>query len=481
MSLSELGRRLWHSPTATTWGSLAARLGSVLVVLPFVLRHFAASEVAVWQLFASINALLVILDVGLAPTFSRLIAFARGGARLDEMHALAGARVQPRQGEDLPTLQSLVSAQRWLIARLAVALLVATATLGSWAMAAPIGQLDSPADGWMAWAVVVLTSAAVVHNSGWAATLQGMGSVAVYRRWEVASSLAQIASSVAVVALGGNLLALTLIQQFWLAFAAWRNRRLMWRLHAACLALPPRRDGQVLAIVWPATWRTAVGVMSSQGLLQASGLIYGQWASPAALAAYLLALRLLTLISQFSQVPLYSHLPTLGAAHASGRTGTMLQDARRYMRRAHGAFLLGAALVTLTAQPLLSRIGSQTDFVPPTMWAIMCLAFFAERVGAMHLQLFSLSGRILWHIANGLGACFTVVGAWLLWRPMGAHGFPVALLLSNALWYAPYCLRLTRKQYGWSLWEVERLSAAPALIVLLAVLVGAQIAHGWSV
>ena len=51
-------QRLWDSPTFTTWGSLASRLLSTLVVLPLILVKFSAAEVVVWQLFATLTTLL---------------------------------------------------------------------------------------------------------------------------------------------------------------------------------------------------------------------------------------------------------------------------------------------------------------------------------------------------------------------------------------------------------------------------------------
>src|SRR5262245_18312764 len=73
-------RRAWNSPTLTTWASFAARSLNLILVLPLALRQFQPEEVVVWQLFASIMTLQLLLDLGLTPTFARLIAFAMGGA-----------------------------------------------------------------------------------------------------------------------------------------------------------------------------------------------------------------------------------------------------------------------------------------------------------------------------------------------------------------------------------------------------------------
>jgi O-antigen/teichoic acid export membrane protein len=139
-----------------------------------------------------------------------------------------------------------------------------------------------------------------------------------------------------------------------------------------------------------------------QGIIQASGLVYGQLASAAEVAAYFLALRVATLISQFCQAPFYSKLPRLAELQSAGNLVEQLRLTQRGMRVAYWVFALGAVAVALSADRVLHLIGSRTQFVSPGVWAVLALAYFAERFGAMHLQLYSLTNHIVWHIANGV-------------------------------------------------------------------------------
>jgi hypothetical protein len=52
-----------------------------------------------------------------------------------------------------------------------------------------------------------------------------------------------------------------------------------------------------------------------------------------------------------------------------------------------GFFALGFVFLGILGKPLLQFIGSNADFPYPVLWAIMGLAMFAERYGAMHIQL----------------------------------------------------------------------------------------------
>ncbi|MFT3857440.1 MAG: hypothetical protein QM742_08070 [Aquabacterium sp.] len=100
--MKSLFLRLWHSPTFMTWGSLASRLLGMTLVLPILLVKFPAAEVAIWQLFITLYTMQMLFDFGFAPTFSRLLAYAYGGAtmqELSEMHRkapMAGAERETR-------------------------------------------------------------------------------------------------------------------------------------------------------------------------------------------------------------------------------------------------------------------------------------------------------------------------------------------------------------------------------------------------
>src|SRR6202012_3480933 len=104
----------------------------------------------------------------------------------------------------------------------------------------------------------------------------------------------------------------------WAVINALLNRLLLVRLFPALMHLPARRDAAVLRALWPATWRSGIGVLASHGIIQSSGLVYSQLAPAADLASYLLALRVVTMVSQISQAPFYSKLPRMAALQASG-------------------------------------------------------------------------------------------------------------------------------------------------------------------
>lgn len=468
--MKSLATRIWHSPTLMTWGSLASRLLSLTLVLPLVLVRFSAPEVAVWQLFATLITLMLILDFGLSPTFSRMLAYALGGTQLHELRHMAQrhATSAERRPADPDTLRAVYATLLSLYTKLGVAIMVLAAGLGTWALATPMGQLDDPRGGWMAWAIVVVSLLGAVWGNAYASALQGLNEIARFRRWEILASLGQIGSSFLVLSMGGGLLMLVASSQAWALFNAWRNRRLLHAIRPELRDVPAQAHPDVTVALWPAAWRSGVGVLMSQGIIQASGIVYGQLAQATDVAAYLLALRIITTISQFSQAPFYSKLSILGMHYARGETQDQLRVAQRGMWLASAVFTLGTLGIALLSQPLLNLIGSKVQFVSAGIWLLLAWAFFVERMGAMHIQLYSVTNHIVWHIANGVTGVAMLTLAWALYPVYQLAAFPAAMLLAYGLLYTAYAMFLTSRAFTFNLLKFELRASLPfALLQLL--------------
>jgi hypothetical protein len=468
--MKSLALRLWHSPTFTTWGSMAARLLSVALVLPLVLVKLPTPDIAVWQLLATLLTLQLILDFGLAPTFARMISYALGGARLSDLQVMADStrRPQGQREADSQTIAAIFGTLQWLYTRFGLTVLGVMAIGGTWALLKPVAQMEDPAYGWAAWGVVLLTSVASVWANAYSSAIQGFNEVAVLRRWEILTSLGQIGSAFLTLTLGGGLFGLICVMQAWVVFNMWRNQRLLKHIRPELSKAPSRAHPLVLSALWPATWRSGVGILMSQGIIQASGVVYSQLASAAEVASYLLALRVITTISQFSQAPFYSKLPQMAVLYTQHKQEHMLQLARRGMALASWVLTLGTVAVAFTIQPALAFIGSKVSFVSPTLWCLVSIAFFIERVGAMHIQLYSVTNHIVWHIANGITGIAMLLMAVALYPSQGVAGFPIAMILAYGLFYTVFAMYKTTGAFKFSLLRFEsQASLLPAVLQVL--------------
>jgi hypothetical protein len=398
-------------------------------------------------------------DFGFSPSFVRAIAYARAG-RIS-LETSEGATGIPN--EEL--LAEIYSVMRRAYGLLTLCVLCLAAVIGSLALAKPISELAHPGIGWLAWAVVALCSAINFRNTMFATWLQGLNEVALLRRTESILVL----GSTSVTAVG-----ILLSKQFFasVAIAQLSMVAVSFGLRALALKTAPRDirpcdllKNQVFQFIWPAAWRSGVGVAMSSAIIQASGVIYAQCASAQRVAPYLFAMRIMQMIVQTSMAPFYSKIPWFASLYGAGKFEELVPAARKAMARCHWVFIAGVLGIAAAVPTLLKLLGSRTEFVPLSLWMVMGVAFLIERIGAMHMQFYSLSNHILWHVANGISGTLYIAGSLLFFKSLNVYAFPVAMILAYLGFYTWFSARLVYRHYEVSPLSFEaRSSLAPGVL-----------------
>jgi hypothetical protein len=446
--MRRLLKRAWESPTLTTWGSLGARTFSLILVLPLILNRFPGTEFTVWSLFSTIISFQLLAELGFGVTFARVVAYAMGGAQ--SLSDFANRRdANPNAQPNFDLLTRILGTMRAIYRRLSFGLLVALVGGGTWALWVPAARTADPTEVWIAWAVVAGCTYVSFRSNLYSSFLQGTNHVALLRRWETGFALGGIVSSVSVLSLDGGLLPLAIANQVWTLLAAWRNRWLTQNVCEGRYASLPRGqiDKAVFQAVWPAAWRSGVGAAMSMGLVQLSGIFVAQTRDVNAANSYLLGLRIVQAINQFAMAPFYSQLPALGRLYAAGKLRELVSRAARGMGLAYWTFIVPSVLAGWLGPTLLIWVRSQTPFPSLEIWVLLCAGFLVERYGAMHIQMYSLTNHVIWHVANGVTGTLMVL-LWLLFVPRyGLVAIPAGTLVSYLGFYAWFTSRMNHLHY----------------------------------
>jgi hypothetical protein len=86
----------------------------------------------------------------------------------------------------------------------------------------------------------------------------------------------------------------------------------------------------------------------------------------------------------------------------------------------------------------------------------MGLSMFAERYGAMHIQLYSTTNHIIWHIANGVSGVIYLIVVLILFKQIGVYSFPLGTLISYLGFYCWYSAMHSYRAFGLDFWTFER-------------------------
>ena len=456
-----------------TFGSFLANALKLIIVLPLVLTRLNIDDITVWYIFATIISLQNLVDVGFSPTFSRVIAYAMVGASANKISDFR--KITPNTSSRTPnwkTIENICTAMRKVYVILTFILIGFLLIVGTASLIRPISENPNPQAAWIAWGIILLTSTVVLRGNSYIAFLTGTNHIAILRRWEIYSATGAALTSIAVLTAGGGLISLVCSQQIWVIINILRNRYLTNRVEDGRFRRfrADSTNEYIMKAVWPSAWRSSLGIIMSYGVVQASGLIYAQLESTSRVATYLIALRLIQALSSFSQAPFYSKLPVLASLRADGAVSKQIAIAKRGMALSYWTYALGFVFLGIFGTPLLKLIGSHADFPDSVLWALLGLAMFAERYGAMHIQLYSTTNHIIWHIANGTTGAIYLLSSMILYPFVGVYAFPMGMIVGYTFFYSWYSASHSYGAFGLKFWQFEKSTfMAPLLVVSLFV------------
>lgn len=448
-----------------TWGGTAARLSGLLILLPLVMTKFSVAETALWFLFSTVLSLQTLVDFGFSATFVRFVAYSKS-AKVGAAPKVNGAGYSriPQQSNS-----AVIANMRYVYTRLSAIWFILLAVVGSLAVARPIANIDAPLIGWIAWGIIAVTSGIFFRGAMHISYLQGMERVALHQRWEIILGLCTTVVGCLVLVAGGGILELTIVNQL-----GGLARFFLYRNLAVKLA-PARAwekvDNSMTDKLWSAVWRSGLGVLATFGTIQLSGVVYAQLASPGKMASYLLALQLIRRVRQFSYVPFYTRIPDMSRMYATGEHKTLVCVADKSMQLSAWVFIALVLIIGFSGNYLLELINSSTSFVAVEVWWLLALAFFFELIGATHIQLYSTTNHIVWHIANGVSGLIMLAVMPLAFSLFGVIGLPLGMLVGYACFYVPYSMMLSYRKFDILINGKNILSMVGPVLILVILLV----------
>jgi len=109
---------------------------------------------------------------------------------------------------------------------------------------------------------------------------------------------------------------------------------------------------------------------------------------------------------------------------------------------------------------------SNIQFAPPLLWGLMGFAFFFERYGSMHIQLYSLTNNIIWHKANGVAGFIYILTSYILFPLINIYSFPMGMFIGYIFFYCWYTAYHSYKTFNLKFINFEYKTSFAPLITL---------------
>lgn len=464
-------QKVWNSPTLTTWANFGINLASSAILLPYVLRVFSPQEIAFYLTILTIVGLQSLMTLGFSPTFIRFFSYSRGGLPLEQLVELKNQPFESISSSEInwPTVAAIAQTGKRLFLMLAALCVVLLLTLGSVCIQHIVADMPNPTSGWIAWIVVCLSMAISTVCALYDAYLHGLGHLAKSARCSAIMGAGAFICCLLVLIFSGSLLLLIVVRQLWQIFERLGFYFLARRIeHARWREFSGPSQPAIIKVAWQSAWRSAIGVAGSSGLNSGLAIFYSTVASSAKLASFLLAFRLLNVISNLSLAPFYSHLPELQRAYALGCNQAFVRDASKRIVLALWAFVLPVSALYFLADQALGLIGSQTHLPSALVVVALSWACFAERYTGAAIQLYTITNHVVWHwFAFAYIATIGVI-IYPLFNNLGALGIALAFLIARVISSIPLSFILLKRMLKDHIWMLHKPLIGPFVFMVFS-------------
>jgi len=452
--------RLTRSPVLMSWASLLVQMGSGFLILPLLVKTLTPQELGLWFLFAIVLGFSLLADSGFGPSVVRAVAYFYAGRKELPTQSLP----LPADGysyEQNPNWQGIGRLLATLD-RVYLLILISTALLlaipGYWMVRSLVHLSEHPEVSWMAYLAACVSALASVAAIRWSSVAQGIGQMARVRAIDLAVGMFRVGAYVFLLLQGQGLLSMMLCAAtcsvatwFWLRLStkAWLTDQMPLGSDLDEYSY----DKLIFSALWPATWRMGAILVGSYGISNAVSLLVSQGSDPILIASFLFTSRIILMVRQVAQVPLYASLPNIIrlVAHKD------IKGVKRVLAKALAfeiyGMLFACLLLVLWGNELLKLLGLQPVLLAPALMVPLSIWAVAEAHHSAHAQVYMTSNHIPF-LVPALVSGAAIVGLGYVLEPIyGVLGLVLVQLGVQAVWNNWHPVLLSLRWLDWRFTE----------------------------
>jgi len=442
LSLTGVNRAVGYSLLARGWQVIAGPISILLVT-----KFFSLEEQGFYYTFASILALQVFFELGLAFVIMQFSSH--------EFATLAWGEQGRVIGDEVAVARFYAVIERSMVWYGWVALLLVVLVLpfGLYFFSSQAGHI--PVDSWRyAWALLVLSAAAYVPLIPVLAAIEGSGEVARVNKLRLFQATASNAATWIAIAGGAGLFSAAavfvvnaIVGYGWVA----RNYPAMLKELRQKWGISTETHFNWMHEVWPMQWRIAVSWISGYVIMQLFTPILFHYQGPAIAGKMGISLVIANMTIMFAQAWLQTNTPQMAQAVARKDWHELDHVFGRVFWQSTAVVCVGGILV-LVALWYLAGFSLGQRFLPLEEMACLLAAFAVSHVIGAFAYYLRVHKQEPFMQLSVIGAILVGSSLWFFGRTYGSTGMVISLLGIN-LFYGLPCtlwlwLHLRRKWHG---------------------------------
>lgn len=418
---------------SVTWLSRFVTIALGLILIPVLFRHMGQEELGLWFLLGQSGAFLGLMDLGVSPTLTRRIAFAKGRSGGDAGVAMNEAT----QAE----IAELVATGRVIYRFLTLGVFLIAWTTGFLFLGQIELQQVDHRTLWIAWTVMCLSHALGVWAALWSCLLQGTGHVGWDGLIGIGIQVGSLVAQILAVLFGGGLIALAVIAAVGAVITRFAVLTFMRRRHPELFQIAGRPSWPLFKdMMSPALkyWATGLGAFL---ILKTDQYFIAYFEGAADIPSYQAAYQLVSNLMQLALAFALASQVFVSQLWQAGQVAQLHRIVQRNLRFALILMATGTACLLTVGENLIDLWLGPGHFIGYPVLAVFCTMLFLE---TQHSAIAAASratedeAYVFW--ALGAGALNLLLTWWLI-KPLGLLGIALGTMLAQLLtnnWYVVY-------------------------------------------
>lgn len=438
------------NPSVTnTWAAFSAKAILNISLLGLASRYFEANQFNYWLLLNVFIGLQGIGDLGLSQVYTRAMSQAYSGA--DEIKIIDKSFQGEKKGvinEGL--LSSLIGTYVRTVKWASIIYGLLLTIVGYFTLSDAVSGQGSMLYAVLSFLITILTIIVATRGNIYSIGLESIGRLYYSKKIDTIVNIFAIITNIILLIITKSILTLCVVNLLVIMIIIYNKRKALLESELGTAFSNKKYDNKIFSFLLPISLKSWLGSLFSYGLIQFTGLYLGGKLIPSKSSSFLLTIKVLDILKNLANAPFYSRIPFLNKIFINDERSVLIDFAEIRMRESIVVYFLGAGFLFLFGNDILALIGSSAALVSTKTLVYLISAFLLERVGALHIQLYSLSNHIVWHIANGITAILYLVfvGGLDYLNIDLITAVSSSFLFANGLFYMPYALKKSVTYYN---------------------------------
>lgn len=383
-------------------------VGAGVILLPFILNKMPAETVGIWNIFQTITFLILMLDFGFRPSFSRNISYIFSGVQSFQQDGVEG--VEPKVNYAL--LSGTLVAMRRFYRRIAILTFLLLGLFGTAYMWFVLQKYNGDrTDAYAAWGVLVFVNCINLYTFYYDALLTGKGYIRRMQQINIVGQLVYILVAIVLIYAKFGLIAIVAAQLLNIVIKRVLMRGTFFTpsLRQQLSEVEPAPVEPIMAAIRPNAIK--MGLTTAGGILvNKSAILIGGALLPLPLvAAYGITLQVMDILSRCATVVYQVYTPRLAECRAAKDYSSLKYYFKLNCISILAIFVIGGLSWICLGDWALALVGSKTQFVPDLMLLAMLLFAFLEQNHSTAAGFLLADNKVPFFVPSLLSGLGTVV------------------------------------------------------------------------